>query len=168
MALDALRGFDMFWIIGMDTLAEALDKVSHASPSLAFFARQISHADWAGFRFYDLIFPMFVFIVGVSLVFSLTRLLEREGRAGALRRVFWRATLLYLLGIFYYGGLSGGFEKVRLRRGERRTVSFPLTEADLAFVRADMSSGAEPGEFTALVGRSSEDVQAVGFRLEPR
>ena len=42
-------------------------------------ARQLEHCDWAGFRFEDLIFPMFVFIVGVSLVFSLSRTIEQQG-----------------------------------------------------------------------------------------
>ena len=83
MSLDALRGFDMFWIVGADALVEALRKLSGASV-LQGFAGQLEHASWAGFHCEDLIFPMFVFIVGVSLVFSLTRMIEQEGRAGAV------------------------------------------------------------------------------------
>src|SRR5208282_124251 len=87
MSVDALRGFDMFWIIGADSLVYALNQMSHTR-STGFLADQLEHAEWAGFHFYDLIFPLFVFIVGVSLVFSLTKSIERAGRAEALKRVF--------------------------------------------------------------------------------
>src|SRR6267143_3475018 len=87
MSVDALRGFDMFWIIGADSLVYALHRLSPNKPT-EFLADQFEHADWEGFHFYDLIFPLFVFIVGVSLVFSLTKTLERLGRAEALKRIF--------------------------------------------------------------------------------
>jgi predicted acyltransferase len=113
MSLDALRGFDMFWIVGADALVEALRKLSGGSV-MQGFAGQLEHAKWAGFHCEDLIFPMFVFIVGVSLVFSLTRMIEQEGRAGAVKRIVQRAVLMYLLGIFYYGGFSTPFHEIRL------------------------------------------------------
>ncbi|HEU0010510.1 MAG TPA: heparan-alpha-glucosaminide N-acetyltransferase domain-containing protein [Verrucomicrobiae bacterium] len=112
-ALDALRGFDMFWIVGAEDIVHSLDKVSHTGFA-HFLAGQLTHQDWEGVAFYDLIFPLFVFIVGVSLVFSLTKIVEQSGRAAALRRIFWRSALLYLIGLFYYGGFAGGFERIRL------------------------------------------------------
>jgi predicted acyltransferase len=113
MSLDALRGFDMFWIVGAEEIVHALRKISEAGVP-RFLAAQMSHKDWAGFAFYDLIFPMFVFIVGVSLVFSLGKLIEKEGRASACKRLLQRAAMLYILGIFYYGGFGTPFEKIRL------------------------------------------------------
>ena len=77
MSVDALRGFDMFWIIGADSLVYALSKMTRSGPT-SFLADQLEHAEWEGFRFYDLIFPLFVFIVGVSIVFSLTGLLRKS------------------------------------------------------------------------------------------
>src|SRR5438874_466979 len=88
-SVDALRGFDMFWIMGADSLAYALHKLSPSGPT-NFLADQLEHAAWAGFHFYDLIFPLFVFLAGVSLVFSLTKTIETAGRAAALKRVFRR------------------------------------------------------------------------------
>ena len=82
MSLDALRGFDMFWIIGADSLVYALSRMSE-NPTTKFFATQLEHAEWAGFRFYDLIFPLFVFMVGASIVFSLTKIINESGRSGA-------------------------------------------------------------------------------------
>ena len=113
MSLDALRGFDMFWIVGADALVEALRKVSE-SRVVQGLARQLEHVGWAGFHFEDLIFPMFVFIVGVSLVFSLNRTIEQEGRTGAAARIVRRAVLMYLLGVFYYGGFGTPFHEIRL------------------------------------------------------
>src|ERR1039458_6254768 len=103
MSVDALRGFDMFWIIGADSLVYALSRMSQTRPT-TFLADQLEHAEWEGFHFYDLIFPLFVFIVGVSLVFSLTKTIQQAGRTEALKRVFRRSVLLFAVAIFYSGG----------------------------------------------------------------
>lgn len=112
MSVDALRGFDMIWIVGAASIARALDRMGD-SGLLQGLAAQLVHPEWAGFTFFDLIFPLFVFIVGVSLVFSLSRTIAVEGRPAAVRRIFRRAFLLFLLGIFYGGGFSRPFEEIR-------------------------------------------------------
>jgi len=113
MSLDALRGFDMFWIIGAEELFRALDKMSDRG-IIRTLAEQLTHEDWEGFRFYDLIFPLFVFIVGVSLVFSLGKSIETAGKAAALRRIFRRSVLLFALAIIYSGGFSHDWPDIRL------------------------------------------------------
>ncbi|MBI3417515.1 MAG: DUF1624 domain-containing protein [Verrucomicrobia bacterium] len=113
LSLDALRGFDMFWIVGAENIVEALHGVNQSGP-VNLLASQLQHKAWEGVAFYDLIFPLFVFIVGVSLVFSLSKTIEQHGRATAYRRVVTRGVIMLLLGIFYYGGFAGGWEKVRL------------------------------------------------------
>ncbi len=113
MSLDALRGFDMIWIVGGEAFVRALADLSQ-HPWTASVVGQLTHKSWEGFAFYDLIFPLFVFIVGVSLVFSLQHSLEAHGRARTLRRVFTRAAILYALGIIYYGGIGDGLDRVRL------------------------------------------------------
>ena len=84
VSVDALRGFDMFWIMGGDYIVRSLPKI-HDSTLTRGLAAQMDHCEWAGFHFYDLIFPLFVFIVGVSLVFSVSRMIERDGRPAARR-----------------------------------------------------------------------------------
>jgi predicted acyltransferase len=113
MSLDALRGFDMFWIVGAEEIVHALHK---ASPSgvVNFLTGQLTHKDWEGVAFYDLIFPLFVFIVGASLVFSLTKAIAESGKMAAVKRIFWRSLLLYLIGVFTYGGFAEGVERIRL------------------------------------------------------
>ena len=120
-SLDALRGFDMMFIMGGDTIGHAMEHLKAAeSGPLHILAAQLNHVAWEGFRFYDLIFPLFVFIAGVSLVYALSKAVERDGREGAAKRVVKRAMILFVLGVFYYGGwgneLEGrqGIEGVRL------------------------------------------------------
>ncbi len=113
MSLDVLRGFDMFWIVGAEELVQGLRRLGDNAP-IQVVATQLEHVQWAGFHFEDLIFPMFVFIVGVSLVFSLGRTIAETGKAGAAARIARRALLLYALGIFYYGGFSTPFHEIRL------------------------------------------------------
>ena len=63
-SLDALRGFDLFWICGADAFGHAFLKAANGPVSHAI-ADQLEHVAWQGFRFYDLIFPLFVFISGI-------------------------------------------------------------------------------------------------------
>ncbi len=113
MSLDALRGFDMFWILGADSFVYALHEMNQ-SPPVAWLAKELDHAEWAGFHFYDLIFPLFVFMMGVSTVFSLTRIIEREGRAAAVSRVLRRGVLLFVIGLIYSGGFTNPWPDMRL------------------------------------------------------
>lgn len=114
LSLDALRGFDMFWIMGADALGGvAAAMAAGRAEWVRHLADHLEHVAWEGFRFYDLIFPLFVFIAGVSLVFSLGRIVEEDGKDEAFIRLVQRAFLLYVLGVLYYGGWSKGWDGVR-------------------------------------------------------
>src|SRR5581483_75933 len=96
VSVDVLRGFSMFWILGGDGLARAIQQMSADSGGFmaavgAFLGRQLTHVDWEGLRFYDLIFPLFIFTTGVSIVLSLPGHSEQEGRAKAHWRVIRRS-----------------------------------------------------------------------------
>ena len=60
-----------------------------------------------------------------------------------------------------------GFRKIALAAGEVRKVDFQLTSADLAFWRANMTFGPEPGEFDVFVGGDSTATLSAQFNLEP-
>ena len=113
VSVDVLRGFDMFWITGGAGFFIAIFKLFGGKIE-KWLVPQLHHTHWAGFRFYDLIFPLFVFIVGMSVVFSLQKLLATKGKKAAYNRVIRRFILLYLLGIIYYGGMNQGFQHIRL------------------------------------------------------
>ncbi len=109
LSIDALRGMDMFWIIGGEGLFAALFVLTGGS----FFntlASQMEHSHWHGFTFYDLIFPLFIFLSGVSLGLSAKRL---DGKPMAERMPIYkkagrRLLLLMVLGIIYNHGWGTG------------------------------------------------------------
>lgn len=113
VSIDALRGFDMFWIMGGDYLLRSFRKV-YDCPFTRELEGQMNHVPYEGFHFYDFIFPLFIFIVGVSITLSLPSIIEKEGKPAALKRIFIRAVILFLLGIFYMGGIEYGFENIYL------------------------------------------------------
>jgi predicted acyltransferase len=112
-SIDALRGFDMFWITGGDNLALALAKWWN-TPQSERFAEQFEHVPWEGFRFYDLIFPLFLFTVGVVLPFSLHKYQSGDQpKTAAFGRLARRVVLLFLFGLVYNNILQFRFENQR-------------------------------------------------------
>jgi predicted acyltransferase len=105
-SLDALRGFDMFWIMGAEEIFHGLSKAT-GSPFWAAISNQFTHPDWNGFHFYDLIFPLFLFIAGVATPYSVGRELQNgKSKKQVLMRVIKRALILVLLGIIANNGLQ--------------------------------------------------------------
>lgn len=105
-SLDALRGFDMFWIMGADAIMENMSKAT-GSPFWQTLAEQFTHPQWNGFHFYDLIFPLFLFIAGVATPYSVGRAMEKgKTKQQVLWRVVKRGLILVLLGIIYNNGLT--------------------------------------------------------------
>ncbi|MEO8414070.1 MAG: DUF5009 domain-containing protein [Ginsengibacter sp.] len=105
-SLDALRGFDMFWIMGAEEIFHGMAKATNGSFWMVI-ANQFTHPDWNGFHFYDLIFPLFLFIAGVATPYSVGRELEKgKSKTQVLWRVVKRGLILVLLGIIYNNGLQ--------------------------------------------------------------
>ena len=69
VSIDALRGFDMLMICGADAFFRSLEGKTGLGWVDAI-ALQFEHPEWVGFAFYDFIFPLFLFISGVSIPFS--------------------------------------------------------------------------------------------------
>ncbi|MHA3773205.1 acyltransferase family protein [Verrucomicrobiota bacterium sgz303538] len=132
LSLDVLRGFDMFWIIGGGPFVRAFRAFGEV-PLAPVLADQTEHVKWAGFHFYDLIFPLFVFISGVSLVFSTTRLIEKVGRSAASRKIIVRALMLFVLGVLANGGIAKGLDGVRWL-GVLQRIAIAYLGAGLLFV----------------------------------
>ena len=100
-SLDALRGFDMFWIMGGEGIFTGLATLT-GWPVFQWWAGQLEHVPWHGFHFYDMIFPMFLFIAGISFPFSLAkRTASNESRKLIYRHVIMRGLILVVLGIIY-------------------------------------------------------------------
>ena len=132
VSLDALRGFDMFWILGGDALVYALAK-TWKIPPFQFLATQLDHADWAGLRFYDLIFPLFIFMSGASIAFALTRIIAEQGRGAAVKRVLVRSAVLFLIALFYSGGFTSPWPDMRLL-GVLNRIALAYAGAGLLYI----------------------------------
>ncbi len=114
VSLDALRGFDMCWILGMGgALGAILKQMAPNSALTSVVTTQLDHVDWTGFRFYDLIFPLFLFIAGVSMSIALPRRLAREGWWKTVLHLLARAVILVVLGVLVSGGLKDGWAEIR-------------------------------------------------------
>ncbi len=105
-SLDALRGFDMFWIMGGEEVFHSLATIT-GSPAMKAISEQLTHPDWHGFHFYDLIFPLFLFLAGVATPFSVGKELEKgKSRNQLLVRVIKRGLILVLLGVIHNNHLE--------------------------------------------------------------
>jgi len=107
VSLDALRGFDMFWITGGGTVITIL---ASRTGNYALM-KHMDHMSWDGFVFWDLIFPLFLFIVGTAVPYAFAKRLERgESKIKLVRHIVLRSIGLFLIGII----LAGGFSKTNL------------------------------------------------------
>lgn len=103
-SIDALRGADMFFIMGGAELVLALCALRPDAALSRFLTAQMTHVDWHGLTFYDLILPLFLFVAGLSFPYSLRRrraqgMSDRE----IMRGILIRSMILILLGIVYNG-----------------------------------------------------------------
>lgn len=100
LSVDTLRGIDMMMISGAGSFIVLL----HGKTRLAWvdaLALQFEHPAWNGFTFYDFIFPLFLFIAGISIPLSVDKSLARGmTRAQIYRKAFVRMSILIVLGIF--------------------------------------------------------------------
>jgi len=141
LSLDALRGFDMFWIVSGEGIFHGLadgvmkehalirnpnDWTIASNGHLSFFERlfvglsnQLHHSPWNGFTFYDLIFPLFIFISGVSMPFSYEKHLnagnDKKKSAKAIYYALIRRTLILIFLGMVVNGLFRweGYENTR-------------------------------------------------------
>jgi len=97
-SLDALRGFDMLWIIGGERVVSYLAKATNLG-FMQTLAVQFEHVEWEGFRCYDLIMPLFLFMVGMAIPFSMNkRIASGESHRKILLHAIKRSAILFLLG----------------------------------------------------------------------
>ena len=104
-SIDALRGFDMFWIIGGQQVVIALLHL-FVAPTPPWLKTQMDHMHWEGFSAWDLIMPLFLFIVGAAMPYSFARRMEAGANKWALyRKVLLRTLILFVLGMAAQGHL---------------------------------------------------------------
>lgn len=113
LSLDTLRGFDMAMLLGIGAIIIALAELTGWG-WLETMATQQHHVEWEGFRFYDLIFPLFMFISGVAIPYAISSKVERGvAKSKLLKKIFYRLLALIALGILYNGATQRGFSNPR-------------------------------------------------------
>ena len=112
-SIDALRGFDMFFIMGGAGLLAALAQWFPCGFTEAL-AEQMDHVEWDGLRHHDTIFPLFLFIAGISFPFSLQKQKEKgKSMTSIYLKILRRGLMLVLLGMIYGGLLKFEFATLR-------------------------------------------------------
>lgn len=108
-SLDALRGFDMFWILGGEKIFAALFVLTGWAGWKVAEAQTL-HSQWHGFTFYDLIFPLFIFLSGVAMGLAPKRIdhLPFVERKPIYIKAFKRLLLLCSFGVLYNHGWGTG------------------------------------------------------------
>ena len=113
-SLDALRGFDMMFIMGVASLVIAVCQLFPGGGD-CWLVRQMGHCSWNGLTHHDTIFPLFLFLAGVSWPFSLSKQRAAGKSTGKIvGKVLRRAIILIALGIVYNGFFKFDFQNLRV------------------------------------------------------
>jgi len=164
-SLDALRGFDMFWIVCGEGIFHGIASAIKQKHSLqqndfdwqitvtgelnvlerffVFISNQLHHSVWNGFTFYDMIFPLFIFIAGVSMPYSFAKQLEHGINKSVVKKNIYRllikrTIILILLGMVVNGALQfQGYENTRFASVLAR-IALSCFFAALIFLNASL------------------------------
>lgn len=106
MSLDVLRGLDLFFLVGLESvmhpLASAID-----TEGFHDFMWNFSHVEWEGFSPWDLVMPLFLFMSGVSIPFAMSNYRKGADKSGLCQRLLKRVALLWIFGMICQGNLRG-------------------------------------------------------------
>lgn len=113
LSIDALRGFDMFFIMGFASLVVTVCRLFPGGGE-SWLATQMTHPDWNGLTHHDIIFPLFLFISGMTFPFSLEKSREKGMGTGAIaRKVLFRGLTLIAFGMVCNGFFTLKFDTLR-------------------------------------------------------
>lgn len=103
-SLDILRGFDLFMLVAFQPVLYGLLRITNTSFGQAILY-QFSHEEWIGFRAWDLVMPLFLFMSGVSMPFSFSKYQQMPRKSAVYKRILKRVLLLWILGAIVQGNL---------------------------------------------------------------
>lgn len=148
-SIDVLRGFDMFWITGGTDVFLALFALLDP-PVARFLITQFNHSPWHGFTFYDQVFPLFIFLSGLSIPFSITKRMERgDDKRLLYRHVAIRTSLLFVLGVLHNGApltpfafrLPGVLQRVAICSGVAALIAMNTKVRTQAYIAGGILLG---------------------------
>lgn len=105
-SLDVLRGFDLFLLVFFQPVFIVLGQ-RLGWPWLNGILYQFDHEVWIGFRFWDLVMPLFLFMTGASMPFSFSKFKDAPNKGPVYRKILRRFVLLFIFGMIVQGNLLG-------------------------------------------------------------
>lgn len=105
-SLDVLRGFDLFLLVFFQPVLVSVGQCADL-PWLNAILYQFDHEVWIGFRFWDLVMPLFLFMTGASMPFSFSKYRDLPDKKAIWRKIIRRFLLLFLFGMIVQGNLLG-------------------------------------------------------------
>lgn len=105
-SLDILRGFDLFLLVFLQPVLVAIGNDLQI-PQMDFILKQLDHAQWSGFHFWDLVMPLFLFMTGASMPFSFEKYKDLPDKKEIHCKVLRRFFTLFFLGMIVQGNILG-------------------------------------------------------------
>lgn len=105
LSLDILRGFDLFMLVGLQPILRQFLITLNSSALNSTLLYQLDHVQWKGFTAWDLVMPLFLFMSGVTMPFSLPKYLRQHSNIALWKRVLKRVLLLWLFGMIVQGNI---------------------------------------------------------------
>jgi len=104
-SLDILRGFDLFMLVFFQPVFVAFARHWKDVPVFSFLLHQFEHVKWEGFSAWDLVMPLFLFMVGAAMPFSFEKYRANPDKRAIYRKITRRFVILFILGAVVQGDL---------------------------------------------------------------
>lgn len=136
LSLDALRGFAAFWLIGGREFIIAI--AACFNTALAdHVTTQLTHPLWDGFVAWDMIMPVFLFVVGASMPLAYKNRLEKETPLGTIyQRIFRRVIILWILGILVQKYSKSPFDGLELYSNALQAIAIGCLITSIALLHS--------------------------------
>ena len=139
-SLDALRGFDLFCLVGLSVVLKALNRVIDV-PWYDNMMWSFTHVEWEGFSPWDLVMPLFMFMSGITIPFALSRYAHEKNRGAVYWRIAKRVILLWILGMICQGRLLAlDLDRIYLFSNTLQAIAVGYLIASLLYLNASVKT----------------------------
>lgn len=105
LSLDVLRGLDLMLLVGLQPVLRHFLIELDCQALNGTLLYQLDHAEWEGMRVWDFVMPLFLFMSGVTMPYSLPKYKMQNGNRKVWQRVLRRFALLFILGMVVQGNV---------------------------------------------------------------
>lgn len=134
LSLDILRGFDLFMLVFFQPVFAAFVKAMNL-PFADTLLYHFNHEQWVGFRAWDLVMPLFLFMSGVSMPFAFSKYQQMSDKSAVYRRIIKRVILLFILGAIVQGNLLAfDLHQLRLYSNTLQAIAIGYLITSLIFL----------------------------------